>query len=572
MRALAILTTGTFFLIAGCLESASQASPAPGRLSPQDVAEVVTPSQGTDKGPDRRMSSRPIVLDQAKIAPPFPLTSNLDPNFRPIDLNSALRLAGVENPELNLARQRVVEAVAGRQLAAAQILPTINLGTNYDNHTGALQQSNGNILSLNRSAVYVGAGANAVAAGSVNIPGLFLTGNIAEGVYAYLVARQVVQERGFATAAIRNQVFLAVTLAYCDLLQAEGRRAVALQVRDEAARVYRLVAAYSQVGKAPKSDADRFATELGRRQADVQRADGEIQSASARLCELLNLDPSVRLHPTDAWVVPAEIVPPQVPVSELIAVALLRRPELAERRTVIREALLSLQGSKVLPFSPTVIVGFSAGGFGGGSNLVSPVFGGFGARSDFDAVAFWSIRNMGVGNVALINLAKARLRTTEFQEIAVLDRVRAEVAEAYAKAHARFAVIGTTEQAVRSATDGFREDLTRAEGAVGLPIEVVDSLRLLAEARYAYLEAIVGYNRAQFELYVATGQPPADALARPVPIGGVVPGGSAVPASTAPAGAQPRPAITRLNAPAPPPPPVGPNGPFARPAPARAGN
>jgi outer membrane protein TolC len=470
---------------------------------------------------------KPGDADQAAITPPFPLTTTLDPNFRPIDLGTALRLAGAENPELNIARQRVVEAVALRQLAAAQILPTINAGTNYDNHTGVLQQSNGNILSVNRSAVYVGAGANAVAAGTVNIPGLFLSGNISEGVYGFLVARQVVRERGFTSVAVRNQVFLAVTLAYSELLRAEGKRAVALQVRDEAEKVYKLVAAYSKVGQAKKSDADRFATELARRQIDVQTADGDVQIASARLCELLNLDPSVRLHPTDAWVVPAEVVPPQVPVCELIAVAILRRPELAERRTVIREALLSLQGARVLPFSPNVIVGYSAGGFGGGSNLVRPIFGNFGSRSDFDAIAYWSIRNMGVGNVALINLAKARLKTTQFQEIAVLDRVRSEVAEAYARTHARFAVIATAEQAVRSATDGFREDLTRAEGAVGLPIEVVDSLRLLATARYAYLDAIVDFNRAQFELYVAMGQPPADALARPVPTEGVVPPGTA---------------------------------------------
>jgi outer membrane protein TolC len=504
--------------------------------------------------PKPLVTVRPGDADRDKILPPVPLTSNLDPNFRPIDLGTALRLAGVQNPEVMLARQRVVESVALRQLAAAQILPTINLGMNYNNHTGVLQQSNGNILSLNKSAVYVGAGANAIGSGTVNIPGLVLSGNIAEGVYTYLVARQVVQEREFATLAIRNQAFLRVTLAYCDLLEAEGRRAVALQVRDEAARVYQLVAAYSKVGRAKQSDADRFATEVTRRQADVQRAEGRIQVASAGLCEVLNVDPSIRLHPTDAWVVPSEIVPPQVPVCELIAIGLLRRPELAERRVVIQEALLSLRGSKVLPFSPTVLVGLSAGGFGGGSNLVSPVFGGFGGRADLDAVAFWSIRNMGVGNVALINLAKARLRTTEFQEIAMLDRVRAEVAEAYAKAHAQFAIIATTEQAVRSATDGFREDLIRAEGAVGLPIEVVDSLRLLAESRYAYLDAIVDYNRAQFELYVAMGQPPADALARPVPTSGV---GTATSAAS-PLSTQPPPTATA--------------GPFVNPAPVRGRN
>jgi hypothetical protein len=46
---------------------------------------------------------------------------------------------------------------------------------------------------------------------------------------------------------------------------------------------------------------------------------------------------------------------------------------------------------------------------------------------------------------------------------------------------------------------------------------VLDSLRLLGRARFDYLNAISDYNRAQFELYVSLGQPPADMLARPVP-------------------------------------------------------
>jgi outer membrane protein TolC len=142
--------------------------------------------------------------------------SILGPEVRPIDLNTALRLAGVENPELNLARQRVVEAAAFRMFAAAQILPTLNAGTNYDSHTGVLQQSDGNILSVQRSAIYVGSGANAIGSGTVNIPGVFLGGNIATGIYAYLSSRQVVVQREFASIAVRNQVFLQVALAYSE--------------------------------------------------------------------------------------------------------------------------------------------------------------------------------------------------------------------------------------------------------------------------------------------------------------------------------------------------------------------
>src|SRR5262249_5365659 len=54
----------------------------------------------------------------------------------PIDLASALQLAGVQNPEILLAREQVTEAVAVRQLAAAQFLPSINAGTNVNTHTG----------------------------------------------------------------------------------------------------------------------------------------------------------------------------------------------------------------------------------------------------------------------------------------------------------------------------------------------------------------------------------------------------------------------------------------------------
>lgn len=472
----------------------------------------------------------PAALDRPAIAvrpdpsvePPLPPARELlDTNIRPIDLNTALRLAGVQNPELMIARQRVVEAAALRQYAAAQFLPSINLGANYDTHTGVLQQSNGNILSVNRSAVYVGAGSNAVAAGTVNIPGVVLQGNVATAVYGWLVARQVVRQREFATVAQRNQSFLATTLAYSELLRAEGRRAIANQVRDEARAVADQTAAYASTGQGRKADADRAATELAKREADYQGAEGDILVASARLCQVINIDPSIRLHPTDAWVVPNPIVPDPMPVAELIALALLQRPELGERRAAIREAFLALEGAKVLPFSPTILVGFSAGGFGGGSNLVSPIFGGFGGRTDLDAMMYWTIQNMGVGNVALINIARSRLRLTEYQQIAVLDRVRAEVAEAYARTHARFAQIGTAEQAVRTGTNGFLEDFNRIKNTVVPAIEVVDNMRLLAEARYAYLNSIVDYNEAQFQLYVALGQPPANALAHPVPTEGV---------------------------------------------------
>jgi outer membrane protein TolC len=450
--------------------------------------------------------------------------SSLVPQVQPIDLDTSLRLAGVQNPELNVARQRVLEAVAMRQLAAASFLPSINPGMNYDSHTGNLQQSNGNILSVQRSAVYLGAGSQAVAAGTVNIPGVFLGGNTALGIFGYLESRQLVRRREFENIAVRNQVFLEVTLAYSELLRAEGRLAVGLQSREEARTIARLTYDYALVGRGRVADANRASTELQRREAYIKQAESEVLTSSARLCQVLNLDPSIRLHPTDAYVVPHPLVPDPIPVRELITLGLLRHPELGAMRVAIIQALLALQGAKALPFSPSFYIGFSAGGFGGGSNLVRPLFGGFGGRTDFDVIAYWTLQNLGVGNVAMIRGANANLQIRRFEQIEILNRVRSEVAKAYARTHARYAQIETNESAIRSSRMSFTEDLEliRFQGERNvLPIELLNSFHLLAQARNDYIDAIVDYNRAQFELYVALGQPPANALAHLVPTEGV---------------------------------------------------
>ena len=84
------------------------------------------------------------------------------------------------------------------------------------------------------------------------------------------------------------------------------------------------------------------------------------------------------------------------------------------------------------------------------------------------------------------------------------------------KTHARYAQIGTYEEAVRSGYLAYHEDLDRTLFMGGdrprdvLPIELLNSFDLLANARVEYVDAIVDYNRAQFAMYVALGQPPGE--------------------------------------------------------------
>jgi outer membrane protein TolC len=471
------------------------------------------------------------VSAQGKDLEASALKLQFNAEMMPVDLATVLKLAGVRNLEILLARQRVTTALAERQYAVAQLLPSIHLGTSFDDHAGNLQQSNGNILKVDRNSVYFGAGAYAIAAGSVNIPGIGWNLNLSETVYGALMARQFVEQTRFAGRTAELEMLRRAALTYMELLRAEGRRALTLKIRGEARDVLRITANWAKAGLGRDADKERAAAELAHREVDVLEAEGEVLQASTRLAELLNLDPSTRLHVSEDRVVPAAVVPEPIPLPDLIAIALLNRPDLQERRAAIQKALLAVGAARMLPFSPNVIISLSYGGEGGGSNLIAeppgsspfasgaPRFGSYAERVDFDAVAFWTLQNLGIGNVALLRQARANHKVSDFDFLAQLDIARAEVARAYAAAHVRFAQIKTAEEAVTASQKTYDLDFQAIFNKEGLPIELLNSLVLLARSRMELLDAAIRYNQAQLDLYVALGQPPVDVLARDVPPG-----------------------------------------------------
>lgn len=445
----------------------------------------------------------------------------------PIDLTTSLALAGAENPHILVAMNRTLAATARQQLAAAQALPNINLGMNFDLHNGALQQASGNVLQVNRDAFYIGTGAQAVAAGSVSIPGIQYNLNVGESLFRYYEMQRRRDAAVHHVTAVRNQVLVGVANAYIDLVGTQALRSVAYQARTETQEAAQITAAYAKTGQGLPADAERAATELELREADLVRAEADVSVASARLAELLNLKQSQRLYAADNYLVPHPAVPELIPRAELLAIALIQRPELHEHQSLVHAALMDLYNARMLPFSPQVMFGYSDGMFGGGSNLVAGPTSVSGAapnqarfstlygRSDLDVVAFWSLRNLGIGNKALIGAAQARWEREDFELLETMNRVRQEVVDAQIRTHAYYSQLHLRERAVQSSLKASREDMIRIRSNDGRPIETLNSLRLLRKARRDYVETIVNYNKAHVDLYVALGNPPVDMITRP---------------------------------------------------------
>ena len=233
-------------------------STATDRIQKESVQQVTDTNSdnGSDVAALRRFPDR-LKLDPASTGPAGEFPLDFEEPVTPIDLPAALQLAGMTSPEVLLAQQRVLAVTARQQLAAAQALPNLNLGTTYYSHTGALQASSGQILSVERSSLYVGAGGNAVGSGTVNTPGLQYNMNVNEAYFGYLVSRQQSERAQAGAAAARNNVLLQIAVAYCQLVREQGTRAIAVKVRDDALEVAKITATFAKAGQGRQSDAER---------------------------------------------------------------------------------------------------------------------------------------------------------------------------------------------------------------------------------------------------------------------------------------------------------------------------
>jgi outer membrane protein TolC len=184
------------------------------------------------------------------------------------------------------------------------------------------------------------------------------------------------------------------------------------------------------------------------------------------------------------------------------------RPEFRARAAALAAAELHHQQERYRPLLPTIWVGFSGGVMGGGSNLSGPELAHFGGRSDLEVTVFWTLRNFGLGNLALQRQRLAEAGQAAGEQSRTIAEIRSEVSAAYAEVIAARQQVEITTRQLASAEAGFREDLERIRNTVGRPLEVVNSLQLLNRARIARIRALTDYNKAEFRLFVDLGSPP----------------------------------------------------------------
>lgn len=406
-----------------------------------------------------------------------------------IDLPTALRLAGAQNLDVQLARERLAEARALHDSALLQFFPWVSAGISYRRHDGLTQSTEGDIVDVNKQSY---------------APGAALVGQweLGDAIYKKLAAKQLEHAAGHALEAQRQDSVLAAARDYFELALAQTAVGVARDAVRISTNYEAQVRAAVEAGIAFKGDALRVSVQAERNRLALRQASEQQRVAAARLAQTLHLDPSVELVARDTDLVPLTLTETNAALNMLVQQALSARPELRQNQALVEAARENKNGTVYGPLIPSIGASAFGGGLGGGKNGDT---GNFGDQQDYFVGLGWRIGPGGLFDFSRQRAAKARLNSTRIGAEKLHDEIVRQVVEAFTRLQSQSEQINMARRGLTAAEEGLRLAQQRKEFGVGIVLENIQAEQDLTRARTDYLNAIAEFNKAQYGLSKAVG-------------------------------------------------------------------
>lgn len=249
-----------------------------------------------------------------------------------IDLPTTLRLAGAQNLDVQLARQKLADAKAVHEKALEQFFPWLSPGIAYHRRDGLTQSV--------PSGTVVDTDFQSYAAGSFVAAQM----DVGNALFQTLETRQLAAAAGHGLEARQEDSLLAAAQGYFDLAKAQALTGVAQDTlrisRDYQNQLHGAVPA----GLAFMGDELRVQTQTKQNQLLLRQAQEHQRIAAARLAETLHLDGTVELVPQPSELVPMEFQKADAALTSLVQQALAARPELKRSQAFIAAGIVSASG------------------------------------------------------------------------------------------------------------------------------------------------------------------------------------------------------------------------------------
>ncbi len=405
-----------------------------------------------------------------------------------IDLPAALELAGARSPEVELARLAVEQERSVRLATRLAFLPSLNPIFRAFAHQGRAQPQNGTIVDVTRTNF------------EAQLFAVVLISPASNLLEEITSARR--QHAGEETEkAVRLEVVRDAALAYLELVRAHALVAIAQDAVREAEELVRTATTREALGAAIMTDVLRARASLADRQQDLSIAVGRIAVASARLVQVLQLDPDVELVPVDMEPVPIRMFREGISLDALVDVALATRPEMAAARFELSartNMVRSVEYGRLFPF----VGGFiQTGDFG--QSLPRMRF----SQDVFGLVGF----QIGPGGAFDIPEIERRRLAVREQDVLIAElraRIAREVADARSAAETADERIRAARDGLDSAHESLRLTRDRLDKGVAIELELLDAERMDALARAQLVAAVTDFDEAEYALLRAVGEVP----------------------------------------------------------------
>ncbi len=408
----------------------------------------------------------------------------------PIDLATALRLAGAQSTEVELARERVSEARARFAEARMKYLPWIEPGIGYRRHEGAAQEVGGGIIDVDKQSYTMGAS-------------VVLELDVAGAHYASLAARQRLRAAEAQAESDNQDSVFSAAAAYFDLARSRAAGAAAADAlrlaEDYAGQVGRAV----EAGLAFKGDRLRAEVRVEQCRVLLRRAGEQEVLARARLARVLRLPSEQVLVAEPGELAPLLLADSLPDLDVLMEEAMDGRPELRRFEAEQAAAETEARGRRQGPWIPTLGASAYLGGLGGGPG---ESWDGPDSTADYALGLRWRLGPGGIFDGARVRTAESMQRTAGIRLQSARDDIGQQVIAAHESVRSLADQIQFTQRALASAEALVQDTLARREFGVGAVMEAVVAQEDLTRLRMEYLGRLAAHNTAQFELQRATGR------------------------------------------------------------------
>ena len=467
----------SFYLGLVCLQSAWSAAPPDG----------VGKSARTDTSPAGLQALPPMVRAREEPKPRQPAGVA---RALAINLETVFRLAEEQNGQIALARVRIQEACAERELAKNSWLPSLLIGPAYLRHEGGIANEDGTLTSSSFSSLFAG----------MEVTGRF---DLREAVYQRVNAERRLWQQEGEFRRLTSETVLDAASTYIDLMTAKTGEILLMsrqkQLEDLLSGARKL--ATSEPGA--QVEVARISTQVKRSAQVLHELREQAARASVKLAYLLGLDPSLTLVPVDEKLTALELVNAQPPVEELVAQVLANGPGVREMEGLLSLAHESIERSRGWGrYMPSVEVNMLEGGFGTGPGDRQD----WDNRWDFFVKARWNLTDLlNARERQRVIQSKADQAQLAYQDLRA--KLTAGVYESREAILSGRNQIPLAEEHVQEADRAYELSDKRLKNDVkgSSYAEVLLSLQGVAAAQINYVQTIRAYDKAQLRLLILMG-------------------------------------------------------------------